>query len=270
MPNNWLLWSPVKDTLHIIHPSLSQEYLSIESYLTIDSHCDTKAFFHNTTQIALSISKITDVRQIYSLIEEVSNYSLDSIELAVRSATANLSHSITELEENHDEYSTTTYSELLPRLHFIHCQLKNVLFPKTRRNYNVVTTIMSLKCELISPAAYRYLQSLECISLPHHSTLRRLSENIGLEKDFISHLSQLTSGFNHQQRHVSLHMDEIHLKAEYSYKCGNIIGSSDTSNDPAKTILAFMVSSLYTKWSTIVRLLPCSETSASEIFPRRR
>ena len=266
MPNNWLLWSPVNDTLHIIHPSLSQEYLSIESYLTIDSHCNTKAFFHNT-QIALSISKVTDVRQIYTLIEEVSNYSLDSIELAVRSATANLSHSITELEKNHDEYSTTTNSELLPRLHFIHCQLKNVLVPKTRRNYNVVTTIMSLKCELISPAAYRYLQSLECISLPHHSTLRRLSENIGLEKDFISHLSQLTSRFNYQQRHVSLHMDEIHLKAEYSYKGGNIIGSSDTSNDPEKTILAFMVSSLYTKWSTIVRLLPCSETSASEIFP---
>ena len=129
MPNNWLLWSPIKDTLHIIHPSLSQEYLSIESYLTIDSHCNTKAFFHNT-QIALSISKVRDVRQIYSLIEEVANYSLDSIELALRSATANLSHSITELEEKHDEYSTTTYSELLPRLHFIHCQLKNVLVPK--------------------------------------------------------------------------------------------------------------------------------------------
>ena len=62
-------------------------------------------------------------------------------------------------------------------------------------------------------------------------------------------------------------MDEINLKAEYSYKGRNIIGSFDTSNEPAKTILAFMVSSLYTKWSTIVRLLPCSETSASEIFP---
>ena len=185
----------------------------------------------------------------------------------MRSATVNLSHSITELEENHDEYSTTTYSELLPRLHFIHCQLKSFLVPKTRRNYNVATTIMSLKCELISPASYRYLQSLECISLPHHSTLRRRSENIGLEKDFISHLSQLTSGFNHQQRHVSLHMDEVHLNAEYSYKGGNINGSSDISDDPAKTMLAFMVSSLYTKWSSIVQLLPCSETSAPEIFP---
>ena len=62
-------------------------------------------------------------------------------------------------------------------------------------------------------------------------------------------------------------MDEMHLKAEYSYKGGNIIGSSNIANKPAKTILGFMVSSIYTKWSTIVRLLPCSETSASEIYP---
>ena len=62
-------------------------------------------------------------------------------------------------------------------------------------------------------------------------------------------------------------MDEIHLKAEYSYKGGNIIGSSNIANKPAKTILGFMVSSICTEWSTIVQLLPCSETSASEIYP---
>ena len=62
-------------------------------------------------------------------------------------------------------------------------------------------------------------------------------------------------------------MDEIHLKAEYSYKGGNIVVSSNITNKPAKTILGFMISSIYTKWSTIVRLLPCSETSASEIYP---
>ena len=61
-------------------------------------------------------------------------------------------------------------------------------------------------------------------------------------------------------------MDEINLKSEYSYKGGKIIPLVLQTN-PQKTILGFMVSSLFTKWSTIVRLLPCSETSASEIFP---
>ena len=266
MPNNWLVWNPSNTSLRILHLSLSQDYLEVESYLTIDDHCNTRAFIHNT-QIPLSISKIIDVRQITLLIEEISNYSSDDIELAVRIATTYVSQSIAKLESNTEESSTRTQSQLLPRLQFIHCQLENALLPKTRRKYNVVTTILSLKCELISPAAYRYMHSLECISLPHHSTLRRLSDNIGLENDFISQLRQLTSGFNYQQRHVSLHMDEIHLKAEYSYKGGNIIGSSNIANQPAKTILGFMVSSLYTKWSTIVRLLPYSETSAAEIFP---
>ena len=85
---------------------------------------------------------------------------------------------------------------------------------------------MSVSSSLLLP--------LDCISLPHHSTLRRLSEYIGLENEFISNLKHSTLGFNQQQRHVSLHMDQIHLKSEYSYKGGKIIGSSSSPNKPAK------------------------------------
>ena len=47
-----------------------------------------------------------------------------------------------------------------------------------------------------------------------------------------------------------------------------VIGSSCTPNNtPATNVLAFMVSSLCKKWSTIVHLLPCSKTSAPELFP---
>ena len=166
----------------------------------------------------------------------MSKYYSDSVGLAVRSTTTHLSYITNQIEENKEE-SSTVVSDLLPRLTFIHCQLENVLVPKTRRKYNVVTTILSLKCQLISPSAYRYLQSIDCISLPHHSTLRRLSEIIGLENDFISHLKQSTLRFNQQQRHVSLHMDEIHLKSEYSYKGGRIIGCFSSPNKPAKEYL---------------------------------
>ena len=96
---------------------------------------------------------MVDVSQVFQLIEEVSKYS-DSFDLAVRSATTHLSYAMNQIEENEEEPSTVE-SDLLPRLTFIHCQLENVLVPKTRRKYNVVTTILSLKCEreLISPAA---------------------------------------------------------------------------------------------------------------------
>ena len=212
--NNWLIWHPSPSTLHILNPSLSQDQVQIKYYLKIDFHLNTKAFHHNV-QIPISISKIDDVRKISVLIEEISKYYFDCIELAVKTATTQLSESISKLSE--DTITSSKYPDLLSCLQFIHCQLENVLCPKTHRKYNIITTILSLKCELISPAAYRYLQSLECISLPHHSTLRRLSENIGLENDYISYLRNLTTGFNHQQRYVSLHKDEIHLKAEYTY-----------------------------------------------------
>ena len=43
-------------------------------------------------------------------------------------------------------------------------------------------------------------------------------------------------------------MDEIHVKSTFTYKGGKIIGSSLDPTDPAKTVFAFMVSSLSKKW----------------------
>ena len=58
MQDNWLLLSPTNSTLHFLHPSLSQECMQIQSYLTIDYLCMTRAFVNNT-QIALSINQIS-------------------------------------------------------------------------------------------------------------------------------------------------------------------------------------------------------------------
>ena len=128
MPDNRLLWSPTNITLHILHHSLSQECMQIESYLTIDDLCITRAFVHNT-QIPLSISKLVDVRQVFQLIEEVSKYYSDSVGLAVRGATTHLSYAINQIEENEEE-SSTVESDLLPRLTFIIASLKMFLFLK--------------------------------------------------------------------------------------------------------------------------------------------
>ena len=62
-------------------------------------------------------------------------------------------------------------------------------------------------------------------------------------------------------------MDEVHVKSEYTYKGGKIIGSAMQPDNPAKAVFAIMVSILYKKWSTVIRLLPCSKSSASELYP---
>ena len=44
-------------------------------------------------------------------------------------------------------------------------------------------------------------------------------------------------------------------------------GSSTTHTEAANTVPAFMISSLYKKWSTGVRLLPCAKSSGDQIRP---
>ena len=57
----------------------------------------------------------------------------------------------------------------------------------------------------------------------------------------------------------------FHVKSDISYKGGKIIAPTLDMEDPIKTVLAIMVSSLHKKWSTIVRLVPLSSTKASNL-----
>ena len=111
------------------------------------------------------------------------------------------------------------------------------------------------------------MQSFDSLFLPHYTTLQRLYTKFGLDSEYITFLEKATSDLNQRERNVIVQMDEIHVKSEFTYKGGSIIGSSQNVTEPAKSIFAFMVSSLSKKWSTIVRLLPCSNTSARDILP---
>ncbi|KAI6647519.1 hypothetical protein LOD99_8785 [Oopsacas minuta] len=127
--------------------------------------------------------------------------------------------------------------------------------------------VLALKSHLISSTCYSYLQSLNCLIFPHPKTLRSLYGTIGLECELQTYLKASTANFNNQERNDTLHMDEIHVKSELSYTGGRILGSSTTQNEAANTVLAFMISSLCKKWSTVVRLRPCAKSSAAQILP---
>ncbi|KAI6658292.1 hypothetical protein LOD99_15561 [Oopsacas minuta] len=158
------------------------------------------------------------------------------------------------------------YSELLPQLKFLLCQLENTLIPKIE-DCTIVTMVLALKSHLISSKYYSYLQSLKCLIFPHPTTLHSLYGTICLKCELQTYLKTSTANFNNQERNATLHMDEIHVKSEFSYTGGRILGSSTTQNEATNTVLAFMISSLCKKWSTIVRLLPCAKSSAAQILP---
>ena len=116
--------------------------------------------------------------------------------------------------ENLDEISDEN-SHYLPSLEFALSQLENLLVSKTRIKYDLITMVLALKCQIISPACYKFLQTQEYLILPHHNTLRRFYTSIGLEDEFISYLKMSTKEFNSLERNVVLHMDEIHIKSDF-------------------------------------------------------
>ena len=82
---------------------------------------------------------------------------------------------------------------------------------------------MAIKTHLTS-ACYRYLQSLNCISLPHVHTFEKLYASFGLENDFCAYLRHSTSCFSPREINVIVQMDEIHVRSDILYKGGKIIG----------------------------------------------
>ena len=177
-------------------------------------------------------------------------------------------NAVSDLEDHSRENLDDKSNDInLPLLQFQLCQLRNLCVPKNRRRYNTITQVIALKAHLISPTCYNFLQSLECLALPHSNTVQKLYSSFGLDDNFTSYLKQATSNFNPQEKNVILQMDEIHVKSDLSYKAGKIVGSSLDPNDPTKTVFSIMVSSLFRKWSTIVRLIPLGSSSARELFP---
>ena len=99
------------------------------------------------------------------------------------------------------------------------------------------------------------------------NTIPKLYSSFGLDNEFTTYLKQATANFKPQEKNVILQMDEIHVKSDLTYKSGKIIGGSLDPNDPTRTVFSIMVSSLFRKWSTIIRLLPLSSSSAQQLFP---
>ena len=61
-------------------------------------------------------------------------------------------------------------------------------------------------------------------------------------------------------------MDGIHDNSTVAYTGGRIVGYSLESDHSIKAVFVIMTSSLYRKWSQIVRLLPCSSNSFDDLF----
>ena len=88
---------------------------------------------------------------------------------------------------------------------------------------------------------------MSCISLPHSNSLQKLYSSFGVENEFLMFLKESTHFFSQEQRHVIIHLDEIHVKYDISYKGGRLFALNLDPDNAPKKVFAIIVSSLYKK-----------------------
>ena len=81
-------------------------------------------------------------------------------------STAQLSFLMRMTRQSIDELHYNSES-LSISLHFLVGQIRNLINYKSRRRYNILTQVFSLKIHGISPACSRLIQSSNCLILPH-------------------------------------------------------------------------------------------------------
>ena len=85
--------------------------------------------------MALSLQHVKDIREIYLFIKDISSYNQNSSQKEIKQAIVNFQSSIDKFVLNHEPDTLLT----IPRLQFMLCQLENILLPKQRYRYNVIT-----------------------------------------------------------------------------------------------------------------------------------
>ena len=213
-PDPWLVWFSQDNILNFLYPLKCVDGINIVASLIIDSTTAVRGYLYSK-EIPLEIHSINDTRQIEPLLKEIANKIISSCKKPrdmITEATL-LVHNAISVIESLPEDDTECDRILLPCLQFTICQLNNLCVSKHKRRYNTITQIVALKAHLISPTCYSFLQSLDCITLPHFNTIQRLYSSFWLENDYATFLQQATVNFTTLERNVVLQMDEIHVKA---------------------------------------------------------
>ena len=150
---NWIIWYSSDSSIHFLLPRLEKSRISIEASLSVNSDLVTTAFYEDKP-ISLSLNALNDIRQVEALLIEIVRSSVlksgsetDSIFYHIRSAKGHIIDAIDEIEEctakdlklNIEDNVISTY---LPRLQFTLGQIEDIIVPKSRRRYNIITQVL--------------------------------------------------------------------------------------------------------------------------------
>ena len=281
LPNGWITNVSNNTPLFFIKIVILETGPFIDRSVLVNDDLYIKAFDNKNVTIPISRIFINDTRQVETILDEVDTFSLllqtinsqteCSINNHIKLAIHELESAINLVDGDSIDLDIDglhcSSESLSISFHFLVGQLRNLINAKSRRRYNILTQVFSLKIHGISPACYRLIQSSNCLILPHERNLIGIKNTLGIEGDYFQILKEITSKFSHRDRHVILQMDEVHIRSDASYKGGKVLGAIDNPSDPPTTVFSMMISSLMKKFSTIVRLIPLGSSSAADLYP---
>ncbi|KAG8187443.1 hypothetical protein JTE90_009515 [Oedothorax gibbosus] len=151
-------------------------------------------------------------------------------------------------------------------------QLSLISSKKTRRRYNAQTLIFSALLFSISPHAYKFIRHSGHIIVPHPSTLRKLTASFNtnphyeqFSDNFLSYAKEKFNTLLSHERHVTLMVDEIHIKPFFDFKGGNVVGASYEGTAAATSAFVFMIQSILSSYKDVVHIMPVYTITADAL-----
>ena len=195
-------------------------------------------------QYTKQLIRFSDLENLLSLI---SNYTVDSVTIT----------EACDMIENYVEKNDSLSDIHRNKYHFLIEQLNLVEKPVNRRRYSTNCLIQSLLWQSFSTSCYRSLIESECLTLPSIGTLRSLSSGFQHNDATIrEYLLKRRNQLSDMESNVLLVFDEIYVFQRPDYHNGRFYGLTTKDNEPAKTVLVFLISSISSSYNDVIGMVP--------------
>ena len=121
---------------------------------------------------------------------------------------------------------------------------------------------------------YKAIQSSELLAFPSIKHLQRLTScfsNTPSTSETINYLKVKSSSLKPEERDIILLIDEVYNSSKLEYSGGSIYGYSENDKDNSelsKTVLAFMIKSVTSKYQDVISLTPISNLTADFLYKK--
>ena len=149
-------------------------------------------------------------------------------------------------------------------------QTNNIDKLPVKRNYMPSSLLVYLKIFLYSPKIYTYLRE-NVLILPHERNIRKMFSDLPLNIDSEfsnkAYLSYKVRNLPKREKIMVLMIDEIHIKPLVdSHLNFGTHGFDSDSDRMAKTLVGFMVKSIFGSYKEVIRLIPRFRETNTNLF----